>query len=51
MTIAVGDKIPSGSFKIMGADGPEDLTTDDSVRREESRTISRYPGLLHQVVR
>ena len=29
MTIAVGDKIPTGSFKVMGADGPEDLATDD----------------------
>jgi peroxiredoxin len=28
MTISVGDKIPSGSFKIMGADGPEDLSTE-----------------------
>jgi len=29
MTIEVGDKIPSGSFKIMGAEGPEDISTDD----------------------
>ncbi|MBL4820162.1 MAG: peroxiredoxin [Gammaproteobacteria bacterium] len=29
MTIAVGDKIPGGSFKIMGAEGPEDITTDE----------------------
>ncbi len=28
MTIAVGDKIPSGNFKVMGKDGPEDLSTD-----------------------
>ena len=29
MTINVGDKIPSATLKTMGADGPEDLTTDD----------------------
>jgi len=29
MTIAVGDKIPTGSFKVMGVDDPEDLATDD----------------------
>ena len=28
MTIEVGDKIPSGTFKIMGAEGPEDIPTD-----------------------
>lgn len=29
MTIQVGDKIPSGTFKIMSAEGPKDITTDD----------------------
>ena len=29
MTIAVGDKIPSGNFKVMGKDGPQDISTDD----------------------
>jgi len=29
MTIEVGDKIPSGAFKIMGEEGPQDITTDD----------------------
>jgi len=29
MTIQVGDKIPSGTFKIMGAEGPKDITTDE----------------------
>jgi len=29
MTIQVGDKIPSVTLKIMGADGPQDVTTDD----------------------
>ena len=28
MTIEVGDKIPSVTFKIMGAEGPEDLSSD-----------------------
>jgi peroxiredoxin len=29
MTIQVGDTIPAANFKIMGADGPEDISTDD----------------------
>lgn len=29
MTIAVGDKIPSVTLKVMSADGPTDVTTDD----------------------
>ena len=29
MTIEVGDKIPAGKFKIMGKDGPKDISTDD----------------------
>jgi glutaredoxin/glutathione-dependent peroxiredoxin len=28
MTIAVGDKLPSGQFTVMGASGPESTTTD-----------------------
>jgi len=29
MTIKVGDKLPSGKFAIMGADGPTEITTDE----------------------
>jgi peroxiredoxin len=29
MTINVGDKIPSATLKTMGADGPEEVTTED----------------------
>ncbi|MCB1671271.1 MAG: peroxiredoxin [Gammaproteobacteria bacterium] len=29
MTIEVGDKIPSGTFKVMGAEGPQDVSTDE----------------------
>ncbi len=29
MTIVAGDKVPAGSFKIMGEDGPVDLTTSE----------------------
>jgi peroxiredoxin len=29
MSIAVGDKMPTGSFTIMGAEGPEQLSTDE----------------------
>lgn len=29
MSIQVGDKIPSGSFKVMGKEGPADMTTDE----------------------
>lgn len=28
MTIAIGDKMPSGEFTVMGADGPESVSTD-----------------------
>jgi glutaredoxin/glutathione-dependent peroxiredoxin len=28
MAIKAGDKMPSGTFKTMGKDGPQDLTTD-----------------------
>lgn len=28
MTIKVGDKIPAATLKVMGAEGPEDITTD-----------------------
>lgn len=28
MTIAVGDKMPAGKFSVMGASGPESVTTD-----------------------
>jgi glutaredoxin/glutathione-dependent peroxiredoxin len=28
MTIKAGDRMPSGSFKVMTPDGPKDLTTD-----------------------
>ena len=29
MTIATGDKIPTGTFKTMTAEGPTDITSDD----------------------
>lgn len=29
MTIQVGDKIPDGSFKVMGAEGPQDKTISE----------------------
>ena len=29
MTIQVGDKIPSATLKVMGAEGPQDVTTDE----------------------
>lgn len=29
MSIAAGEKMPSGSFGVMGASGPEQLSTDD----------------------
>ena len=29
MTIKTGDKIPAGTLKTMGAEGPTDLSTDD----------------------
>lgn len=29
MTIQVGDKVPAATFKVMTADGPSDMSTDD----------------------
>ena len=29
MSIAVGDKVPAGTFKVMGKDGPADLSSDE----------------------
>ncbi|MEK7259710.1 MAG: redoxin family protein, partial [Pseudomonadota bacterium] len=29
MTIAIGDKIPATTFKIMGEKGPQDITSDE----------------------
>ena len=29
MTIKVGDKLPKATFRVMGADGPQETTTDD----------------------
>lgn len=29
MAIQVGDKIPSGSFKVMGEEGPQEITTSE----------------------
>ena len=29
MTIKVGDKMPQGTFKVMGAEGPKDVTSDE----------------------
>lgn len=29
MTIQVGDKVPTANFKVMGAEGPQDMSSDD----------------------
>lgn len=29
MTIKTGDQMPAGSFKVMGAEGPKDVTSDE----------------------
>ena len=29
MTVQVGDKVPSATFKVMTADGPQDMSTDE----------------------
>ena len=31
MTIQVGDKVPSATFKVMTADGPQDMSTEEVV--------------------
>ncbi len=29
MTVKVGDKLPAGSLKVMGAEGPQEFTISD----------------------
>ena len=43
MTIAVGDKIPAGGFKIMTADGPKDISTDE-VFKGKKVVLFAVPG-------
>ena len=43
MTIAVGDRIPVGSFKIMGSEGPEDTSTDE-VFMDKKVVLFAVPG-------
>ena len=43
MTIKVGDKIPSVTLKHLGADGMEDLSTDDLLR-DKKTVLFAVPG-------
>ncbi|MEX2131534.1 MAG: peroxiredoxin [Pseudohongiellaceae bacterium] len=43
MTIAVGDKIPAGGFKIMTAEGPKDISTDE-VFKGKKVVLFAVPG-------
>ena len=43
MTIAVGDKIPSGGFKIMTGEGPKDISTDE-VFKGKKVVLFAVPG-------
>jgi len=43
MTIKVGDKIPSVTLKHLGADGMEDLNTDDLLR-DKKTVLFAVPG-------
>ncbi len=41
--IQEGDKIPAGSFKLMGAEGPADVSTDDLFRGKKT-VLFAVPG-------
>lgn len=43
MTIQVGDTIPSGTLKVMGPDGPKDVTTDELFKGKKS-VLFAVPG-------
>lgn len=43
MTIQVGDTIPSTSFKVMGSEGPKDITTDELFKGKKS-VLFAVPG-------
>lgn len=43
MTIAIGDKIPNITLKIMGKNGPEDVTTE-SIFSEKKVVLFAVPG-------
>ena len=43
MTIAIGDKIPAVTLKIMGAKGPEDISTD-SIFKGKKVVMFAVPG-------
>lgn len=43
MTIQVGDNIPSGTLKVMGPEGPKDVTTDELFKGKKS-VLFAVPG-------
>lgn len=43
MTISTGDKIPAATFKVMGKDGPEDISTDQ-VFKGKKVVLFAVPG-------
>lgn len=43
MTISTGDRIPTATFKAMGKDGPEDITTDE-VFKGKKVVLFAVPG-------
>ena len=43
MAVKEGDKIPSASFKVMTADGPKDVTTDD-IFKGKTVALFSVPG-------
>ncbi|MEX1032207.1 MAG: peroxiredoxin [Cellvibrionaceae bacterium] len=43
MTIQVGDTIPSATLKVMGSDGPKDVTTDELFKGKKS-VLFAVPG-------
>ena len=44
MTIQVGDQIPAATMKVMGEQGPEDITTDSIFSGKKVLLISTDPA-------
>ena len=39
MAVQEGDKVPAATFKVMGAAGPADVTSEELSRRQDSGTF------------
>ena len=44
MAVQEGDKVPAATFKVMGAEGPADVTSEEFLAGKTVSTVSRFPG-------